>query len=144
MQLFEDLQRNVKQAVSRFFFSRINCGYSLESPRKICSNGEIKLHFRFNTFNLILYVPVQFSSYVGTDHPVLKPFLALLNGSCSRTQHSDAGEARTGGPSVKHTNTEQLRSLLLLPVYWYAINYEDYHPWSARREMVVEVTKKMR
>ena len=28
--------------------------------------------------------------------------------------------------------------LLLLPVYWYALNYEDYHQWSARREMVVE------
>ena len=34
--------------------------------------------------------------------------------------------------------------LLLLPVYWYALNYEDYHQWSARREMVVEVTKKIR
>ena len=34
--------------------------------------------------------------------------------------------------------------LLLLPVYWYALNYEDYHQWSARREMVVQVTKKMR
>ena len=31
----------------------------------------------------------------------------------------------------------------LLPVYWYALNYEDYHPWNGRREMEVEVTKKM-
>ena len=26
-----------------------------------------------------------------------------------------------------------------LPVYWFALNSEDYHQWSARRSMVVEV-----
>ena len=33
--------------------------------------------------------------------PELNQYLARINVSCSRTQHSDAGDARTHGPSVK-------------------------------------------
>ena len=40
--------------------------------------------------------------YIGTGLPVLNQCLhvARINVSCSGTQHSDAGEARTRGPSV--------------------------------------------
>ena len=47
-------------------------------------------------FDLIFLCPSQQSfSYVGTCIPELN--LARINVSCSRTQHSDAGEARTLG-----------------------------------------------
>ena len=42
----------------------------------------------------------QFFSYAGTGLPGLNQYLARIDVSCSMTQHSDAGEARTRGPSV--------------------------------------------
>ena len=42
----------------------------------------------------------QFFSYVGTGLPGLNQYQARINVSCSRTQHRDASEARTWGPSV--------------------------------------------
>ena len=42
----------------------------------------------------------QSFSYVGTGLPGLNQYKARINVSCSRTQRSDAGEARTCGPSV--------------------------------------------
>ena len=42
----------------------------------------------------------QSFNYKGTDLPWLNQYLARINVSCSRTQHSDAGEARTRGPLV--------------------------------------------
>ena len=42
----------------------------------------------------------QFFSYVGTGLPWLNQDLARINVSCLMTQHSDAGEARTRGPSL--------------------------------------------
>ena len=38
--------------------------------------------------------------YVRTDLPGLNQYYARINVSCSRTQFSDVGEARTHGPSV--------------------------------------------
>ena len=47
----------------------------------------------------MLYVPVNKLSvtYVGAGLPALNQYLARINVSCSRTQHGDAGEARTFG-----------------------------------------------
>ena len=42
----------------------------------------------------------QSFSYVGTGLPGLNQYKARINVSCSRTQHSDAGKARTPDPSV--------------------------------------------
>ena len=42
----------------------------------------------------------QFFSYVGTGLPGLNQYKARINVSCSRTQCSDAGEARVRCPSV--------------------------------------------
>ena len=42
----------------------------------------------------------QSFSFVGTGLPGLNQYYARINVSCSRTQHSNAGEARTYGPSV--------------------------------------------
>ena len=42
----------------------------------------------------------QFFSYVGMGLPGLNQYFARINVSRSRTQHSDAGEARNRGPSV--------------------------------------------
>ena len=42
----------------------------------------------------------QFFSYVGTGRPGFNQDKARIYVSCSRTQHSGAGEARTLGPSV--------------------------------------------
>ena len=42
----------------------------------------------------------QSCSYVGTGLPVLNQYLVRINVSCSRTQRSDAGEARIRRPSV--------------------------------------------
>ena len=42
----------------------------------------------------------QSFSYVGTSIPGLNRYKARINVSCSRTQRSDAGEARTPGQSV--------------------------------------------
>ena len=39
-------------------------------------------------------------SYVGMALPGFNQYKARINVSCSRTQGSDAGEARTPGPSV--------------------------------------------
>ena len=39
-------------------------------------------------------------SYIGTGFPGLNQYWARINLSCLRTQGSDAGEARTRGPSV--------------------------------------------
>ena len=55
----------------------------------------------------------QFSSYVWMGLPGLNQFWARINVSCSRTQHSDAGEGRTVEPEapqsrVKHSTTEPL------------------------------------
>ena len=40
----------------------------------------------------------QIFSYTGTGLPRLNHYLARINVSCSRTQHSDSGQARTCGP----------------------------------------------
>ena len=36
-----------------------------------------------------------------------------------------------------------LFSLLLLSIYWFALSFEDYHHWNARRGILVEEMKKM-
>ena len=51
-------------------------------------------------FDLILYVHSTIFQLCGTGLPGLSQYLARINVSCSRTQRSDAGEARTRGPSV--------------------------------------------
>ena len=51
-------------------------------------------------FNLMLISHQQSFSYVGTGHPALNQYKARINVSCSRTQRSNAGEARTRGLSV--------------------------------------------
>ena len=51
----------------------------------------------FCLFALILYIQSTIFSYVGTGLPGLNQYLARINVSCSRTQCSDAGEARTRG-----------------------------------------------
>ena len=56
----------------------------------------IKVFFIFFWFDLILYQ--QSFSYVGTD--LLRLNQSRINVSCSRTQHTDAGEAQARGPSV--------------------------------------------
>ena len=55
----------------------------------------------------------QSFSYIGTGIPGLNQYYARINVSYSRTQHSDAGEARPAAPwsRVKHYTTEPLRSL---------------------------------
>ena len=42
----------------------------------------------------------QSFSYIGMSLPGLNQYQARINMSCSRTQHSDAGEAQPRGPSV--------------------------------------------
>ena len=71
----------------------------------------------------------QSFSYMETDFPELNQYYARINVSCSRTQRSDAGEARTRGPSVrvKHYTTEPLPSLhqaLDIYIYKYMNIYE--------------------
>ena len=61
----QNVWRSSKESSVFFFFFWINYGYSLESPRNICSNGEIKLYFRFDTSYLILYAPVNNFSVTG-------------------------------------------------------------------------------
>ena len=57
--------------------------------------------FFVSSFDLITYVPVNnFFSYVGTGLPGLNQHLSGINVSCSRTQHSAAGEAQTCNPSI--------------------------------------------
>ena len=70
--------------------------------------------------NLILFYSLhpsqQSFSYIGMVLPGLNQYLARINVSCSRTQRSDTGEARTRGlqSRVKHPTTEPLRSLYLI------------------------------
>ena len=47
-----------------------------------------------------LHPSPQIFSYVGTGLPGLNQYQARINLSCSKTQHSDAGEARTSNLSV--------------------------------------------
>ena len=49
---------------------------------------------------IFLHSSQKFFSYVGTGLPGLNQYLARINVSFSKTRHSDAGEARTHGPSV--------------------------------------------
>ena len=37
-------------------------------------------------------------------------------------------------PFRSETNAAILPVFLLLSIYWYSLNFEDYHQWSARRE----------
>ena len=51
-------------------------------------------------FDLILYVPSTTFQLCRDDLPGLNQYYARINVSSSKTQHSDAGEARTRGPLV--------------------------------------------
>ena len=57
-------------------------------------------HCEGDLFDLILTSHQQSFNYVGTGLPGLNRYEAMINVSCSRTQRSDACEARTRGPSV--------------------------------------------
>ena len=54
----------------------------------------------FLGFVLILYVPSTIFSYKETSLSGLNEYKVRINVSCSKTQSSDASEARTQGPSV--------------------------------------------
>ena len=62
----------------------------------------------------------QSFSYVGTGLPGLNQKKARINVSCSRTQCSDAGEARTSGPSVSS------QALHHWGVWWLSLKKEPY------------------
>ena len=59
----------------------------------------INLH-TISLFDLILYVPSTIFQLCRDGSSWVEPVLSWINVSCSRTQHSDAGEAWTCSPSV--------------------------------------------
>ena len=59
----------------------------------------------------------QSISYVGTGLPGLNQYYARINVSCSRTQRSDPGEARTWGPLVSSQALFHSSSPL---IHWYS------------------------
>ena len=65
-----------------------------------CKELNSKLHYSMFVWFDSLRPSQQFFSYVRIDFPLLNQYWARINGSCSRTQHSGAGEAWTRNPSV--------------------------------------------
>ena len=67
----------------------------------------------------------------------IRSFNIVLNidlGSEYRTLHclfEYSAEYRPGGPNIE-LHIRSLNIILLLPIYWYALSFEDYHQWSAR------------
>ena len=60
-----------------------------------------RLGLKYILLDLILYVPINnFSVKLGQVFLVFNQYVARVNVSCSRTQHSDASQARTGSPLV--------------------------------------------
>ena len=74
--------------------AKIRCGINLKKTKRCVKF--VPFLFNFDSLR-----PGQQSfSYIGTGLPGLNQYYARINVSCSRPQHSDAGEARTHGPSV--------------------------------------------
>ena len=80
--------------------------YSVADPKKqfFSQLGQyvlVDLYFFFVWFDS-LRPSQQVCSYIGTGLPGSNQYLARINVFCSRTQHSNAGEAQTCGPSVSN------------------------------------------
>ena len=92
----------------------IVCGFMSQSTAILMPNRSVpistlffldklhKLDNQFCLFDLILYVPSTLFQLYRGGFPTLNKYLQVvrINVSCSRMQCSDAGEARTRGPSV--------------------------------------------
>ena len=91
--IFQYHYQSVKRFGSRsgLTFCRSAADIISRQQKSPLEKKELKLNSPL--FNLILRQ--QFFSYVGTGLPGLNQYQAKINVSCSRTQHSDAGEAWT-------------------------------------------------
>ena len=72
------------------------------STQSICYYWWVRIYLQFYAQLLVSFFTSrqQSFSYKATGLPGLNQYYARINVSCSRTQSSDAGEARTRGPSV--------------------------------------------
>ena len=84
-----------------------NKGTNLPANRRSLISALIIRYLKSKVRLLVLFDMIWFFtshqqtfSYVGTGLPWLNQYKAMINVSCSRTQRSDAGEARTCSPSV--------------------------------------------